>query len=244
MASEGRKRRQILVDADLQVGLSMHILGWLYFYVVLFALAANAPSLWAVATAPASDPGYAEAVEHLRWFTQYTVLPLALTFVCVAVHGVFFTHRVAGPIFRIKSVLRGMAQRRYPAGGVKLREKDFFKDVAAEMDVVLESVREDAARLRRMNQETLASAREVVAALERTEPVPHEALTLSHLMLDRAERLDRHLSAAEPETKAPRVPLPEAEISGCLPAAASPAAPAASVAMTQVTAGPAKPPVA
>lgn len=241
MAPEGRKRRQILVDADLQVGLSMHILGWLYFYVILFAVAANGSSLWAVATADVADPRYAEAVQHLRWFTQFTVLPLALTFVCVAIHGVFFTHRVAGPIFRIKSVLRAMAQRRYPAGGVKLREKDFFKDVAAEMDIVIESAREDAARLRRMNQETLTSAREVLAALEKAEPAQPEALTLAHVLLDRAERLDRHLSAAEPEPRTPRVPLPETEIAGCVPAPAAPAPQAAAAAMTQVTAGPSKP---
>jgi len=236
MPSEGRKRRQILVDADLQVGLSMHILGWLYFYVVVFAVLANVRSLWTVVAGSAEDPGYAEAVRHLQWFTQFTVLPLALTFVCVAVHGVVFTHRIAGPIYRIKTTLRAMAQRKYPAGGVKLRDKDYFKDVATELDLVIESAREDAARQRRMNQEALTSAREVVAMLERCDPPNPEALAVACVLLERTERLDKHLSAAEPETKTPRVPMSESELAAALspaPAehvakpAAAPHAPAA-----------------
>lgn len=223
MAAEKYKRRQILVDPDLQVGLSMNLLGWLYFYVVVFALLANAPSIYAVLTADATDGVYFEAVQRLQWFTQFTVLPLAVTFVCVAVHSVVFTHRVAGPIYRIKVTLRDMAQRKYAPHGVKLREKDYFKDVATEMNTVIEALREDAARLRRMNTETLEGARGVVDAIERGGIDRHDLLALAHLTLDRSERLDRHLGVVD-DVKAPHVPLPEAELAAAAPAPAAPAA--------------------
>lgn len=210
------KRRQILVDPDLQVGLSMNILGWLYFYVVAFALLANAPSVWTVFAASPSDPAYFEAVQRLQWFTQFTVLPLAVTFAAVAVHGVVFTHRVAGPIYRIKMTLRDMAQRRYPSKPVTLRKKDYFKDVAADLTTVIESLREDAARRRRMNEETATGARDLVDALEQGRGSRQEILAMAHLVLDRAERMDRHLAAVLPDGATPPVPLPEKEVAAAV----------------------------
>src|SRR5688500_18496196 len=113
MAGDGYKRRQILVDPDLQVGLSINILGWRYFYVVAVAHPATAPSIYTVLSGESAHATYFEAVQRLQWCTQFTVLPRAVTFVCVAVHCVVFTHRVAGPIYRIKATLRDMAQRKY-----------------------------------------------------------------------------------------------------------------------------------
>ena len=37
----GFRRRRVLVDKKLQVGLSLHIIGYVYFYLVVFALLAN-----------------------------------------------------------------------------------------------------------------------------------------------------------------------------------------------------------
>jgi hypothetical protein len=210
MPQQNYKRRQILIDADLQVSLSMNILGWLYFYVVLFALLANAPSVWAVFTAPASDPSYFEAVQRLQWFAQFTVMPLAATFVAVSVHGVIFTHRVAGPIYRLKQVLRDMAQRKLPEGPVRLRDKDYFKDVAQDLTTVIESMKEDGARRRRMNDETVAAARELLQALENGQGTKVDVRAMAHRVLDNAERMDRHLSSSLPADEPAAAPAPEA----------------------------------
>jgi hypothetical protein len=235
------KRRQILVDPDLQVGLSMNILGWLYFYVVAFALLCNAPSVWAVFTAQPSDPAYFEAVQRLQWFTQFTVLPLALTFAAVAVHGVVFTHRVAGPIYRIKMTLRDMGQRRFQARPVTLREKDYFKDVATDLTTVIESLREDAARRRRMNEETLAGAKNLVDALEQGRGARQEILAMAHLILDRAERMDRHLASSFTDENTPPSPAATAQAAPAAPAAAA-TAPAPAPAKAETSEKPADAP--
>jgi hypothetical protein len=192
-----RKRRQILVDTDLQFGMALHLIGWLYFYVLSFALVANAPAVYDLLTGTGDDFDYAVEVDHLRWFAHSTVLPLTMTFVCVAAHCIVFTHRVAGPAHRFKSVLSGLAARKFPERPVTLRENDYFKDVAAELNKAVDAQREDAARQRRMNAETASGIRELSAAIDEGGLGKAELLALARTALERAERVDRHLAAVE-----------------------------------------------
>jgi hypothetical protein len=232
MAAPERRRRQILIDRQLQLGLSVHFVAWLYFYVVAFAVLANAESIWALFTQPDAEGAHLDAVEHLQWFTRLTILPLTLTFACVAVHGVMITHRIAGPIYRIKAVIRDLAQRRLPSGPVTLRKGDCFLDVADELTKLVESTRDDHGRRRRMNGETVATLRELVAALESGPRPAAETLAMANQALDRAEFLDRHLTAAlEPgsgdEAAAAARATPPADTPAAPPAPAAPVADAA-----------------
>jgi len=220
MAEVKYKRKQILVDPGFQVGLSVNMLAWLYFYILMFALVVNAPWIWSIFTAGAQDPKYQDAVQRLQWFTRFAVLPLALMFVCVAAHGVVFAHRIAGPVFRIKAVLREVARRQYTSIPVRLRPKDYFKDVAAELTTVVESLRDDADRVRRMNQETLEGARSLAAAIEEGRVGKPELLAMAQATLDRAARFDRHFEEALSPTAAPDA--------AAAPASAPEAAPVAS----------------
>jgi hypothetical protein len=218
MAGPERRRRQILIDRQLQLGLSVHFVGWLYFYVVAFAVLANAESIWALFTQSEAEAAQVDAVQHLQWFTRLTVLPLTLTFACVAVHGVLITHRIAGPIYRIKAVIRDLVQHRLPSGPVTLRKSDCFRDVAEELTKLVDATRDDHARRRRMNGETVVALRELVAALESGPRPAAETLAMANQALDRAEFLDRHLAAA----------LEEDGTAAAAPAAAEPAAAAPS----------------
>jgi methyl-accepting chemotaxis protein len=209
MAEVRYKRKKILIDPGFQVGLSVNMLAWLYFYILMFALVVNAPWIWSIFTASAQDPKFQDAVQRLQWFTRFAVLPLALMFVCVAAHGVVFAHRVAGPVYRIKVTLREIAQRRFPATPVRLRPKDYFKDVAIDLSTMIDSLRDDAARVRRMNQETLDGARELVAAIESGGLAKPELLAMAQSTLDRAARFDRHVEEALSPTGVPdAVPVP------------------------------------
>jgi hypothetical protein len=207
MSAQRPKRREILIDADLQVGMSMHILGWLYFYLVVFAVLANAPSIWITMTADAGDDVYFEAVQRLHWFLRYSVIPLAITFVCVGAHCIAFSHRIAGPVYRFKVTLRDLARRKLPAFPIQLRRKDYFKDLAADMNTAIDVLREDTVRQRTMNADTIQVARDLVAELERGAD-QRRLLALAHLALDRAEHLDRHLAelATPPAVPADQAP--------------------------------------
>jgi hypothetical protein len=213
MAEVRYKRKKILIDPGFQVGLSVNMLAWLYFYILMFALVVNAPWIWSIFTGSAQDPKFQEAVQRLQWFTRFAVVPLALMFVCVAAHGVVFAHRVAGPVFRIKTVLREVAQRRFPSTPVRLRPKDYFKDVATDLSTMIDALRDDAARVRRMNHETLEGARELVAAIEAGDLDKPQLLAMAQATLDRAARFDRHIEDCLSPTADPRAaaPAPDAQ---------------------------------
>jgi hypothetical protein len=207
------KRRKVVVDADLQAGLAFNMMGWLYFYVVMFAVVVNGRAIWAVLTSSESDPEYFDAVQRLEWFTRFSVVPLIAMLVCIAVHGVVSAHRVAGPIVRIKQALRDIANRSYPPTPLTLRPKDYFKDIATELTTVLDMLRDDAARVRRINAETVAGARETLVAIDEGRLGRDEIAALARATLERAERCDRHLAETSPVAVgagAPAQPAPAA----------------------------------
>jgi len=196
MVGERYARKRMVVDADLQARLAVNMVGWLYFYVVMFAVVVNAKGLWAILSGSEADPEYFDAVQRLEWFTRFTVVPLVCMFVCVAIHGVVFAHRVAGPVQRIKAVLRDVAARRYPTKPVTLRPSDYLKDVAVEMSTVIASIRDDAESTRRINQETVGAARELLFAIDEGRLGKPELLALAVAARDGAERCERHLANA------------------------------------------------
>jgi len=192
------KRRKVVVDADMQAGLAFNMMGWLYFYVVMFAVVVNGRAIWTAMTSSEADPDYFDAVQRLQWFTRFSVVPLIAMLVCMAVHGVVSAHRVAGPIVRIKQAIRDVANRAYPPTPVTLRPKDYFKDVASDLSTVVDMLRDDAAQLRRVNDETVAGARETLVAIDEGRLGATELAALARATLERAERCDRHLAETAP----------------------------------------------
>jgi len=68
-------------------------------------------------------------------------LIMFISVVVTGVAGILFLHRVAGPIYRIRGVLRGMAKGQLPKHEVTLREGDFFIEVAEELNSVIRYLR-------------------------------------------------------------------------------------------------------
>lgn len=187
-------RKKILVDPELQIGVSTYIVGWIYVYFLVFAILANVPAVLSMVTADAGDEVFLNAMDQVRAFARFVVLPMGLTFVAMAVHGVWITHRVAGPIVRLKRTMRDLAARRIP-GPIGLRKKDFFQDMAQEINTVLAVLREDAGRRRRLSAAQVEAAKALVAALERSPADTREALALASSLLDSAEALDKQIVA-------------------------------------------------
>lgn len=55
--------------------------------------------------------------------------------------GIVFMHRVGGPVFRIRVMLRKIAEGEIP-NDLRLREKDYLKEVASDLNIVFKSLRE------------------------------------------------------------------------------------------------------
>jgi len=120
--------------------MSLNLIGFVYMYLVLFALLANAGAIFTVATGGSSDAEYLQAVLRLQTFAQVFVIPLALTSVAICLHGVLFTHRIAGPIHRFKESLQ-----RFRSGDlsteIKLRKTDYFHDLCEDINAMVADLR-------------------------------------------------------------------------------------------------------
>jgi len=123
------RRRTRIVDRQFQLGLAVRLL------LVLTALSAAgialafAPSVYILATTndlKSLEPAAAEfLVLHQRlWPAAF------LSFAGIFVYAIFFSHRIAGPVYRINAVLRALIDGRDPPV-VKFRDGDYFQPTAA-----------------------------------------------------------------------------------------------------------------
>jgi hypothetical protein len=116
------------VDRQFQFGLAWRLL---IVLVALFAagiLLVFAPSAYVLATRSdlsALEPAAAEfLILHRR------IWPAALlSFAGLFVYALLFSHRIAGPVYRINAVLRLLLRNEYPET-VRFREHDYFHPTA------------------------------------------------------------------------------------------------------------------
>ena len=71
-----------------------------------------------------------------------SVLIIFLAVIATGFFGVFFLHRVAGPVYRFRKVLRQIGSGEVPETDVQLRRRDFFKETADELNRVIHLLRE------------------------------------------------------------------------------------------------------
>jgi predicted PurR-regulated permease PerM len=67
-------------------------------------------------------------------------LVLILTLITIGAYGVVFLHRVAGPVFRFRQTLLKVNRGEIPHE-IKLREGDFFHDMAHDINIILRRLR-------------------------------------------------------------------------------------------------------
>jgi len=67
-------------------------------------------------------------------------LVLIMTLLIIGVYGVTFLHRVAGPVYRFRQTLLKINRGEMPAD-IKLREGDFFHEMAQDINIILKRFR-------------------------------------------------------------------------------------------------------
>jgi len=123
------RRRNRIVDPGFQVGLAVRLLLVLTALFAAGIALAFAPSAYVLATTndlKSLEPAAAEfLVLHQRLW------PAALlSFAGIFVYVILFSHRVAGPVYRINAVLRTLIDDGDPTV-VKFRTGDYFQPTAA-----------------------------------------------------------------------------------------------------------------
>ena len=127
-AVEDRRRTRI-VDRQFQLGLAARLLLVLAILFAAGVLLAFAPSYYVLATTndlKSLEPAAAEfLVLHKR------LLPAALLSLAgIFIYAIVFSHRIAGPLYRINAILRALIDDRDPPV-VTFRDDDYFQPTAA-----------------------------------------------------------------------------------------------------------------
>jgi len=140
-----QKRRQIVVDKRLQIGVSATIVMWIFTYLIVFCmLVVLAPVLLRMVSG-GRLPTVPDVYDNFMGIFSRLAVPMILTLAMLGVHATVFLHRIAGPAYRFKMWLRGVREGDLSTG-VFLRKADMMKDVAREMNETLAVLREDISR--------------------------------------------------------------------------------------------------
>ena len=137
-AVEDRRRTRI-VDRQFQLGLAVRLL---LVLTILFAAGialAFLPSIYVLATTndlKSLEPAAAEFLVLHQRIWPAALLSMAGIFFYV----IFFSHRLAGPVYRINAILRALIEDRDPPV-VKFRDDDYFQPTASLLKELSEKMR-------------------------------------------------------------------------------------------------------
>jgi methyl-accepting chemotaxis protein len=179
----------VLVDGFQKRFVAVQLL-WMAGFLLLFLSMLFGPLLWPLLQETAS-PRELEAAStfldlHRLLWPALLVLLLGLSFAFLHI-----SHRVAGPLYRFRRVLRGVAAGTLTMR-VRLRTSDYLQDEAAVLDSMIQTMRE---RIARAQADAKALATQA-AALQTSvssgaAPDPDDMVRLA----DRAARLSSSLDA-------------------------------------------------
>jgi len=88
------------------------------------------------------------------------ILVFFATVITVGMFGIFFLHRVAGPAYRFHQLFKRLSQDQIPSD-VTLRDKDFFKEIAVELNLVFKSLRK--------RQQAIEQVEKILASMSSSE---------------------------------------------------------------------------
>jgi hypothetical protein len=133
------RRRTKLVDGQFQLGLAVRLILVLTALFAAGIALAFAPSIYVLATTndlKSLEPAASEfLVLHQRLWPA-ALLSLAGIFI----YAILFSHRIAGPVYRINAILRALIDERDPPV-VKFRDGDYFQPTATLLGELSEKMR-------------------------------------------------------------------------------------------------------
>ncbi|OGX10941.1 MAG: hypothetical protein A2351_01170 [Omnitrophica bacterium RIFOXYB12_FULL_50_7] len=127
------------------------------FMLIALFMVASAAVAWVIhqtirdaATVGAFSFGQVSPMEVLSE-VSYTIiirvtLVLILTLIIIGAYGVVFLHRVAGPVFRFRQTLLKVNRGELPQD-IKIREGDFFHEMAHDINVILQRLRTEQEKI-------------------------------------------------------------------------------------------------
>ncbi|MCK5705475.1 MAG: methyl-accepting chemotaxis protein [Cyclobacteriaceae bacterium] len=157
------KRRQLVVDPKFQYGLiikfkflvtiilisSLVLLTFIYndFISTVLNISLGAGEVTSFEVAHLVN------LSDLIWPVMLVILlSVTISSITVYILGVRFTHRMAGPVYRLRSNIAEMADGDL-GKKVSIREKDYFQSLAAEIDSLREQWHKSVTELKTINRQ-------------------------------------------------------------------------------------------
>jgi len=140
------RRRNWLIDSEIQVGLGVRLALCLTAYTALFLVVSLADPISTLFSSKASPMATQAARWELHRFITSTIGPLFLATACMVLHSVLILHRLAGPVLRVRRGLGDIGKRDL-TGKIKLRKRDLLKSVVMKHNDALDSLKEDVSAL-------------------------------------------------------------------------------------------------
>ncbi|MCA8942453.1 MAG: hypothetical protein KDB80_07815 [Planctomycetes bacterium] len=183
-------RRRFIVDPKFQFSLVGHVLGLFGFCALVMGIVLFAPLLVRMHSPDlASDPvgiGAASALLHLHDYFWWALLGCGLVVVLASIR---LSHRVAGPLVRVKRNLRSLIRGSVPQE-FEPRRKDFMEQEVALLNDVTRSLRARISELQVRSRGLVDEAEACMTAAGRGDDLEPTLERLVRDAQDLCERLE------------------------------------------------------
>ena len=153
------RRAAVLIDQRLQTSLMVRSAVAIAVSCGLFVgLAFLTPAL--LSSSESAGWLRTETQYRLEAFGQFVFLPLASSMLILFTFGVLETFKIAGPNYRMKSVLDSINARYIPRG-IQFRKRDYLQDTRQKLDQFLISLHDDFQILRQQSRVAMESMGEM-----------------------------------------------------------------------------------
>ena len=133
-----RKRKRILID-DLQYRLLAVNLLYFVVILVLFAAILFGPLVWQLGSGNLSPVERDQAATQLLSLHAWVWPPLLALLVLLATHSVYVSHRIAGPLFQFRRLLRAVKDGNLTVRA-RIRDKDYLESEAEIINELIEAL--------------------------------------------------------------------------------------------------------
>jgi methyl-accepting chemotaxis protein len=138
-----------LSTKKLQFSFLVLNLGYAAILFTVIAVSLFAPLIHAIkSNDPASSEAY-DAASNILYLHHKFWLPVFLTLIFLALHSLKTTHRIAGPLYRFRTMFKSIATGVIPKP-LKLRKNDFLDTEQDAFNQMIESLRAQTGEVNRL----------------------------------------------------------------------------------------------
>lgn len=130
------RRRRFIVDPGLQLQLMAISFGQVLFFGTVLSIGLFLPLVIQLLSGPLTSPATARAADYFLNLHDTFWASSVLALVAILLHGVMVSHRIAGPLHRVRRVMRTLREGRIP-NPIRLRAGDFLQTDVDEVNLVL-----------------------------------------------------------------------------------------------------------